>query len=257
MLQTGGKNYGVHQGHVNVPLTEGAPRVELEPNFYYTQEDLLVKYSQTHPGVSYNVTMPQWILAAVAGTDMTIFYPLAVYAVIQRKLNQPLRYPGDLLSWDNNHPISSGFILGTFYEWLVLTEGTAGESFNITDGSEFTFSKLWPILASWFDLKWLPPREDASYHEVELPFVPRGYVGDLVVSLTFDHLLMSYVRYGPKGKLRSTFSFIDWAKEPATRQAWAELKQEYELKPEPLQDPDKTFAFLQFALELTWSWQTR
>lgn len=64
-------------------------------------------------------------------------------------------------------------------------------------------------------------------------------------------------RYGPKGKLRSTFSFINWAKEPATRQAWAELKQEYELTTEPLQDPDKTFAFLQFALELTWSWQTR
>ncbi|OAG43082.1 hypothetical protein AYO21_02701 [Fonsecaea monophora] len=236
LLQTGGKNYGVHQGHVDVPLTEGAPRVELEPNFYYTQEDLLVKYAKTHPGVSYNVTMPQWILAAVAGTDMTIFYPLAVYAAVQRKLNQPLRYPGDFVSWDNNHPISSGVILGTFYEWLVLNEGTAGESFNITDGSEFTFSKLWPILASWFGLEWLPPQENASYHEVELPFVPRGY--------------------GPKGKLRSTFSFIEWAKEPATRQAWAELKQEYGLNTEPLQDPDKTFAFLQFALELTWSWQT-
>ncbi|KAK5065316.1 hypothetical protein LTR84_001154 [Exophiala bonariae] len=236
VLQTGGKNYGVHQGHVNVPLTEGSPRVELEPNFYYTQEDLLVKYVQTHPGVSYNVTMPQWILAAVAGTDMTIFYPLAVYASIQRKLKKPLKYPGDLASWDNNHPISTGVILGTFYEWMVLTDDTAGESFNITDGSEFTFSKLWPILASWFGLEWLPPQQDGSYHEVELPYVPRGY--------------------GPKGKLRSTFSFIDWAKDPATRQAWTELKQEHELNTEPLQNPERTFAFLQFALELTWSWST-
>ncbi len=181
VLQTGGKNYGVHQGHVNVPLTEDSPRVELEPNFYYTQEDLLVKYAKTHPGVSYNVTMPQWILAAVAGTDMTIFYPLAVYASIQRKLKQPLQYPGDLVSWDNNHPISTGVILGTFYEWLVLTDDTAGESFNITDGSEFTFSKLWPILASWFGLEWLPPQENGSYHEVELPYVPRGYGNPIYV----------------------------------------------------------------------------
>ncbi|KAJ9611628.1 hypothetical protein H2200_004812 [Cladophialophora chaetospira] len=236
VLQTGGKNYGVHQGHVNVPLTEGAPRVELEPNFYYTQEDLLAKYITSHPRASYNVTMPQWILAAVAGTDMTIFYPLAVYASVQRKLKRALIYPGDLTSWDNNHPISSGVMLGTFYEWLVLNEHAAGEAFNITDGSEFTFAKLWPILASWFGLEWLPPKEDVNYHEVELPFVPRGY--------------------GPKGKLRSTFSFIDWAKEPATRQAWVDLKHEHELNTEPLQDPEKTFAFLQFALELTWSWQT-
>ncbi|KIV88649.1 hypothetical protein PV10_08313 [Exophiala mesophila] len=236
ILQTGGKNYGVHQGHVNVPLTEGAARVELEPNFYYTQEDLLKKYIMTHPGASYNVTMPQWILAAVAGTDMTIFYPLAVYASIQRKLLQPLEYPGDLTSWDNNHPISTGFILGTFYEWLVVTEGTAGESFNITDGSEFTFGNFWPILASWFGLEWKPPQENDSYHEVELPFVPRGY--------------------GPKGKLRSTFNFIEWAKKPATRQAWVEMKEEHKLNTDPLQNPEKTFAFLQFALELTWSWQT-
>jgi hypothetical protein len=150
--------------------------VELEPNFYYTQEDLLKRYVKAHPGVGYNVTMPQWILAAVAGTDMTIFYPLAVYASIQRKLQQPLLYPGDLTSWDNSHPISSGFILGTFYDWLVLNQGAAGESFNITDGSEFTFGNLWPQLASWFGLSFEPPREDATYHEVEMSFVPRGYV---------------------------------------------------------------------------------
>lgn len=174
VLQTGGKNYGVHQGHVNVPLTEGAPRVELEPNFYYTQEDILAKYVDTHPGTAYNVTMPQWILSAVANTNMTIFYPLAVYAAIQQKLKKPLLYPGDLASWDNNHPIITGLLLGRFYEWLVLNPETAGESFNITDGSEFTFGRLWPILASWYGLEWSPPQEDAKYIEHETAFTPRG-----------------------------------------------------------------------------------
>lgn len=174
VLQTGGKNYGVHQGYVNVPLTEGAPRVELEPNFYYTQEDLLAKYVSTHPGTGYNVTMPQWILSAVANTNMTIFYPLAVYAALQQRLKNPLLYPGDLASWDNNHPIITGLLLGRFYEWLVLTPETAGEAFNITDGSEFTFGKLWPILASWYGLEWSPPREDVVYVEHESGFVPRG-----------------------------------------------------------------------------------
>ncbi|KAK5418631.1 hypothetical protein LTR06_002381 [Exophiala xenobiotica] len=237
VLQTGGKNYGVHQGHVNVPLREGAPRVELEPNFYYRQEDLLAQYIKTHPGANYNVIMPQWILAAVSGTDMTIFYPLAVYAAIQCKLNKPLVYPGDLTSWDNNHPISTGLLNGMFYEWLVLSPHTAGESFNITDGSEFTFGSFWPILASWYGLAWLPPREDVHYHETEMPFKPRGY--------------------GPRGKLRSSFKFSEWAKEPATQAAWAELTKDYDLVADPLKDPEKTFAFLQFALDLTWSWATR
>lgn len=50
---------------------------------------------------------------------------------------------------------------------------------------------------------------------------------------------------------------MEWAKEPATQQAWVELKKEHGLNTDPLQYPEKTFAFLQFALELTWSWQTR
>lgn len=221
-----------------MPLTEGAPRVLLEPNFYYTQEDLLTNYITTHPSTTYNVTMPQWILSAVANTNMTIFYPLAVYAAVQQKRKQPLRYPGSWESWDNNHPIITGTLLGRFYEWLVLHPETAGESFNITDGSEFTFGRLWPILAEWFGgLQWEPPSDDAThYTEREMPFTPRGH--------------------GPRGKLRSSFSLVEWAREPETRRAWKELREEYGLSAEPLEDPEGTFGFLQFALEVTWSWST-
>lgn len=148
--------------------------MELEPNFYYTQEDLLAKYIKTHPETNYNVTMPQWILAAVEGTDMTIFYPLALYAALQQKMKKPLKYPGDLTSWDNNHPIATGALNSRFYEWLVLTPETAGEAFNITDGSEFTFGQLWPVLASWYSLEWSPPKADDHYSETEMPFRPRG-----------------------------------------------------------------------------------
>lgn len=175
ILQTGGKNYGVHQGFVNVPLKESDPRVELEPNFYYRQEDILSKYVRAHPKTSYNVVMPQWILSAVAGTDMTIFYPLVVYAAVLRKLNKPLLFPGDLLSWDNPQPISTGILNSTFYEWLVLSPHTAGETFNITNGGEFTWSRFWPILASWYGLEWQPPSESAHYYEIDTGLRPRGY----------------------------------------------------------------------------------
>ena len=166
--------------------------MELEPNFYYTQEDLLAEYVKSHPNAGYNVTMPQWILSAVDNTNMTIFYPLAVYASVQRKLNRSLDYPGDLKSWDNNHPIITGLLLGMFYEWLVMTPETSGESFNITDGSEFTFGKLWPILASSYGLNWQPPRHDGTYHEVETEFTPRGY--DTLLIDAFLLIILQQIR---------------------------------------------------------------
>ncbi|QKX64676.1 uncharacterized protein TRUGW13939_11852 [Talaromyces rugulosus] len=236
ILQTGGKNYGVHQGFVNVPLKESDPRVELEPNFYYTQEDILSKYVKGHPKTNYNVVMPQWILSAVAGTDMTIFYPLAVYAAVLRKLNKPLLFPGDLLSWDNPQPISTGILNSSFYEWLVLSPHTAGESFNITNGGEFTWSRFWPILASWYGLEWQPPSESAHYDEIDTGLCPRGY--------------------GPTGKLRSSFSIVEWAREPTTQEAWVQLSKEHGLEANPFGDPEKTFNFLQFCFSLTWSWYT-
>ncbi|KAF4626183.1 hypothetical protein G7Y89_g11974 [Cudoniella acicularis] len=44
LLQTGAKNYGVHLGRARSPYVESDPRVTLEPNFYYLQEDILWKY---------------------------------------------------------------------------------------------------------------------------------------------------------------------------------------------------------------------
>ncbi|TKA34508.1 hypothetical protein B0A49_13203 [Cryomyces minteri] len=44
MLQTGAKNYGLHLGPTTVPQEESDPRVLLEPNFYYPQEDYLWSY---------------------------------------------------------------------------------------------------------------------------------------------------------------------------------------------------------------------
>lgn len=38
------QNYGGHLGPTKVPQEETDPRIELEPNFYYPQEDLLWKY---------------------------------------------------------------------------------------------------------------------------------------------------------------------------------------------------------------------
>lgn len=177
LLQTGLKNYGVHQGPVSVPCDESDPRVELgQANFYYRQEDILFKHCRSHPSTSFNVTMPSWILGAVKASDMTTIYPLAVYAAVQRKLGQPLAFPGDAAAFEKMMPMSSAVLDSYFHEFLVLKERTAGERFNIVDGSEFSWLKAWPVIASWFGMDWRPPaeEEETEYKVEELPLRPRG-----------------------------------------------------------------------------------
>jgi len=173
LLQTGLKTYGVHLGPVSIPMVESDPRTNIEPNFYYTQEDILMKYCKSRM-LKYNITHPSWILGAVKGSLMNIFYPLAVYASVQRYLKRPLLFPGDLVAWDKAQSISSGKLNSLFYEWLVLNPDAGNQSLNIWDGSEFTWGKFWPSLAHWYQLDWEPPRSDAEYTETEMRAIPRG-----------------------------------------------------------------------------------
>ena len=122
--------------------------------------------------------MPSWILGAVKASDMTTFYPLAIYATVQRKLGRPLAFPGDTAVWEKIMPMSSAVLNSLFHEWLVLEDSTAGERFNIVDDSEFTWLKAWPVVASWFNMEWKPPAEEqkAEYSSIEMPLKPRGLV---------------------------------------------------------------------------------
>ena len=173
LLQTGLKTYGIHLGPVSIPMTESDPRINIEPNFYYTQEDILIQYCKTRKS-EYNITHPSWILGAIKGSLMNIFYPLAVYATVQKYLRKPLVFPGDLVAWDKPQPISSGKLNSFFHEWLVLNPNAKNQSFNVSDGSEFTWAKFWPHLASWYGLDWQPPSLDGTYADIEMPLIPRG-----------------------------------------------------------------------------------
>ncbi|KAK7223952.1 hypothetical protein V2G26_011955 [Clonostachys chloroleuca] len=56
LLQTGGKNYGLHIGRCRAPLVESDPKPRhLQTNFYYSQEDLLFEYCKKHPQTGWNV----------------------------------------------------------------------------------------------------------------------------------------------------------------------------------------------------------
>lgn len=183
--------------------------------------------------------MPSWILGAVEASDMTTFYPLAVYATVQRKLKRPFAFPGDSAAFEKIMPMSSAVLNSLFHEWVVLEDSTKGELFNIVDDSQFTWLKAWPVIASWFGLESKDPLEEdeGSYTETKMPLRPRGY--------------------GPHGYCRSSFSLLEWSKQTEHRDAWKELAKENQLTSDPFEGSDGMFAALQFSLTMSWSWATR
>lgn len=57
-----------------------------------------------------------------------------------------------------------------------------------------------------------------------------------------------HCRYGPKGKLHFKFSLTKWAKRKEVQQAWVELAAKHGLVYKEIQDIDRNFGFLDWAL---------
>ncbi|KAK0821062.1 hypothetical protein LTR75_001132 [Friedmanniomyces endolithicus] len=122
LLQTGAKNYGMRPART--PYVESDPRVELEPNFYYPQEDLLWKYCDEH-STDWNVVCPAWIIGAVNNAAMNALHPLAVYAAVQAHKG----------------------------EKAVLNDKCKNNKFNASDTCPIPNNRLWPELARRYGCK--------------------------------------------------------------------------------------------------------
>lgn len=165
-------------GPATNPSFESDPRVTLEENFYYPQEDALAKYCE-ETGAAWNVVRPSYIIGAVRDGALNFMIGLAIYGAIQSYLKKPLDFPGDYAAWDREFCQSTALLNAHFEEWAVLTDKAANEAFNIQDGQSFTWGRFWPYLASWFGIAWNPPEADSSKFRVTTcrhVDTPRGYV---------------------------------------------------------------------------------
>lgn len=239
LLQLGAKYYGIHLGPALTPQEETDPRVYTDPNFYYPQEDRLKEFCHKH-SIGWNSTRPSHILGAVPDAAMNLCYPLAVYANVQKRLDQPLDFPGDIAAWENPVSLSSAQANAYLSEWIVLTAHAKDESFNAADDCPFTWSKFWPKLAAHFQIPWNGPDTSAGakYHTIKgHPQPPRGY--------------------GPPGELRSRFTLVEWAKRPEVQEAWKGIAETYGLREKELKEVDRVFGFTDQALTLTYPLQLR
>ncbi|KIX06599.1 uncharacterized protein Z518_04575 [Rhinocladiella mackenziei CBS 650.93] len=235
LLQTGAKHYGFHIGPATSPSFESDPRVTLENNFYYPQEDLLFDYCR-ETGTQWNVVRPSYIIGAVRDNLLNHMVGLAAYAAIQAHMGQPVHFPGDYVAWDREYCQSSALLNAYLEEWAVLNPEAANEAFNAQDGLPFTWGRLWPYLGAWYGTTWTPPESDASkYQEFTSRWreTPRGY--------------------GPQGVTRSTFSLLDWSGRDDVVKAWEELSDKYGLRFDPFKDRAQVFGMTDSAIIGGWA----
>ncbi|OAX84530.1 hypothetical protein ACJ72_01099 [Emergomyces africanus] len=219
MLQTGAKYYGAHLGTPKSPQVESDPRVTIEPNFYYDQEDMLFQYCK-ETGVEWNVIRPSFILGAAKDAAMSLAYSLGVLAAVHAHLGKPLVFPGNIASFDVIRDLSSASLNSYLAEWAVLNPNAPNEAFNACDCSAVTPGALWTSLANIYGVEYKVPDPRAEYQSFTLPFdpPPRG-------------------RFGPPEKIEFMYSIAAWAYDAHVHAAWQELTQKHGLVRDPFATP--------------------
>lgn len=229
MLQTGAKNYGVHIGRHRTPACESDPQPShLEPNFYYPQEKMLFEYVESI-GSAWNIIMPAWIIGAVTTAQINGFHPWAVYASVQAQKGEPLTFPADWRTWQDERTHATARLTGYLTEWAVLEEKCKNQRFNAQDTAPLSWDRFFNELARWYGITSVvpPPDNDTGYQTMQCG--KGGKEGPL--------------GYGPPVKHDFRFSLVEWAKQPENAQAWKELQQKSsgKLTSNPFEDPQENF----------------
>ncbi|KAF1914798.1 hypothetical protein BDU57DRAFT_304851 [Ampelomyces quisqualis] len=210
LLQTGGKNYGVHFGRVPQPCVESDPQPRhLIPNFYYAQEDSLKEYCKRHPQTSWNIIRPFGVIGSALNAQMSGLYLLCVFAAVQAHKKEPLYFPGDWATWQGSIPLSTARLNGYLSEWAVLHDGCENQAYNSVDSNSMTFERIFKELARWYgnDKGVVGPAADpAKFETEELKGGKDSPLG-----------------YGPPLTGSYSYKTLDWAQQQCNKDAWREI----------------------------------
>ena len=229
--QFGQKWYGVHLGATDIPDEETDARLDLEPNLYYTQHDILASFCKKH-NIGWNSSFPSFIIGAALDSSQSLLFPILVYASVQKYLGKSLDYPSDIAAWYAPQSLSNAVLNSYLYEWSVLAPNTANQAFNASDDCAFTWGKLWPRLAECFNIDYNGP--DASktieFREKGMKYEPPPH------------------GRGSKSLMRYKFSFVEWAKDQKNIEAWNALASKHELRDSEWHDVGAIFGRADFCL---------
>ena len=149
-LVTGLKHYlGPFEAYAkaspDTPFREEQPRLDY-PNFYYVQEDVLFE-AAARDGWTWTVHRPHTVIGYAIGNVMNMGVTLAVYGTICRELGLPFVFPGSPQQFAAVTDVTDSRILAAQLEWAATTAEAANEAFNIVNGDQFRWRRMWGIVA--------------------------------------------------------------------------------------------------------------
>ncbi len=147
-LVHGQKWYGSHLGPYRTPAREDDPR-HMPPNFYYDQQDALVRRRSGKPW-SWSAVRPQAPLTFSLGSPMNQLLVVALYGSICRELGLPLDFPGKPGCFQALYQVTDPGLLARAMEHVATVPQAADQAFNVTNGDLFRWVNLWPRLAAFF-----------------------------------------------------------------------------------------------------------
>lgn len=154
----GSRAYGGMYGAFPIPAKESDPRI-LPPMWYFNHEDYLRERSAS-AGFDYTIFRPDIIGGVAVGNPTNIVVAVAVYAAICKELGQPLRFPGQAHAMDTLLQFTDARLIGRATEWAMGSSRAANEIFNIANGDQVRWQRLWPRIAKYFDM---PVEEPIDY----------------------------------------------------------------------------------------------
>jgi nucleoside-diphosphate-sugar epimerase len=149
-LLEGTKWYGMHLGPYPTPSREDDPR-HPPPNFYYDQQDLLSARASSARW-SWSASRPSYICDFAPERSRNLVPVLGAYAAICRELDMPLDFPGTASAYSMLSELSDATYLAEAIIFIATHPTERNAAFNVTNGDSFRWSRVWPLLAQWFDM---------------------------------------------------------------------------------------------------------
>ncbi|KAF9887794.1 hypothetical protein FE257_009600 [Aspergillus nanangensis] len=242
ILTCGFKQYGVHIGQAKQPLLETDPLLENQaggvswpPIFYYDQQRILAQAAQKGAW-EWVATLPEDVLGYARGNFMNEATSIGLYCAVSKVLpGSELPFPGSKANYFTFNCWTSANLHAQFCLWAAVTPGAGNQIFNVMNGDTESFQNLWPRLAARFGCR------------IPDPMFPNGGVRD---TKGFGDYESSTIRFPNKPPLKAVaaelglsadptmensptlFLQVDpekWAKRHDVNDAWAQLRQKYQL----------------------------
>ncbi len=168
-IVTGGRYYGVHLGPSlypdwKLPLTESTPR-HPGPNWYFGVEDELTRRAEAG-GWNWSVHRPHFIIGWAEGAPLSFGNAVAVYAHLLREHNLPLIFPGGSVTYRSQWEASDAGLIAAQMRWASGSVSARNQAFNITNGTPFRWTTLWPQIANYFGMEPICPENAMNVEKV-------------------------------------------------------------------------------------------